>query len=196
MRDLFLATVLVSACCASVLGPTACDDNGGSSICSSYCATMAEVADAEDCDFGDDAESDCREDCGSVIGDMENEDRQETQECIQCVQDEAGDSPNASDWAEALNDSCEDECDNSGSDDFLGEMADQMDFFEDCEEWIIINCDEDAAQECEDDHWSCYESCDWEDSACVAACCHDGCDCLEDVYCAYDDCHDMCDEWS
>ena len=163
-------------------------------VCESFCEMMFGLADESNCDFDDDEEPDCREDCVAALEDLREDEREEAASCVECLDDEVGSEPNLEEWGEALHDGCEDECEDDGVEAFLDVMEEELGIFEDCTPPVDIDCDFQEVEECFDAVFACQDDCDSGDDLCHTLCCVEYCDCLDSLDCGdLDECVASCD---
>jgi hypothetical protein len=149
------------------------DDSGSTKVCKDYCEAIVEgygeCLDDEGCwwEDPDDVEDDCKSECEKAFDDLDYEDREEATDCLDCLADEIGGSPDCYDYFDAFEE-CENKCDDHGAEEFFEEM-DEIEG--------DIDCDYDS------DYCPGYTG---SSSCCMV---DDPCDWADDGYC---DCDDTC----
>jgi hypothetical protein len=197
----FFSVIPVLALIAIIAG-LSCDSDGGyGGLCGSYCDGVLSVADDMDCDLDSSAKQECYTTCQDALADLDEDERSEAEDCLECLEEEAGTSPDLDDWFEALNDECRSDCSESGMIEFLEESEDIEEFFEDCDsndtsdtdDTSTFGCPPEYVDACTAELFDCATLCEG-DTICVQVCCYDACYCFQIGGCdGVEDCYSSCE---
>ena len=120
---------------------------GGSTACSDTCDDMCEhiascdpdlliaIPEGVSCKWDDDqdaVEEECVKACEDAWEGMADAEADEVENCLECVQEDLGESCRSSDWADAVDDQCRSECDGDDVGDFWEDFGEEWNPDLDC----------------------------------------------------------------
>jgi len=118
-----LTSMMLVGACALLLGTVGC---GGT--CSTFCEAFAQECGAEivgestSCEWDDPEalEEECNESCDEAMAQLSDSEAEEMDLCVECMDESLqGECSSWEDWADAISDDCDRECDDDGVGEFF-----------------------------------------------------------------------------